>query len=367
MKETLIVKINGSETNEELNALLTKPSQILALGGTVAFPTETVYGLGANALSEDAVNSIYLAKGRPSDNPLIVHITNIETLSELVSEVKPYAKLLMSALWPGPITFIFPKRPEISSKVCGGLDTIAVRMPAHKIALELIRLSKKPIAAPSANLSGKPSPTSGRAVIEDLEGRVDCIIVGENSEVGLESTVLDVTGDIPVILRPGKVTRERIIELVGACEMDDAIKGDKIDESGIAKSPGMKYRHYAPDASVEVFIGISSNIVVTLYEKTKQLLEESSAKIGIMIFTEEALVLENMLKGQPQFSGRYEIINVGSIKNQTEYAGKLFENLRTFDALNCTHILARGVEEDGIGVAIMNRLKKASEGKVTRI
>lgn len=367
MKETLIVTINGSETNEELNKLLIKPSEILAAGGTVAFPTETVYGLGASALSEEAVNSIYMAKGRPSDNPLIVHIANVESLNLLVSEVKPYAKLLMAALWPGPITFIFSKKPEISSKVCGGLDTIAVRMPAHKVALELIRMSKKPIAAPSANLSGKPSPTSGRAVIDDMSGRVDCIIVGENSEVGLESTVLDVTGDIPMILRPGKVTRERIVELVGACEMDVAISGDKIDDSGVAKSPGMKYKHYAPEADMEVFVGSSSDIVRSLYEKTRNILDDPKTKVGIMTFLEEAMVIDNMLRGHDCLNGRYEWIDVGSSKEQTDYAGKLFENLRTFDALGCTHILARGVDEKGLGVAIMNRLKKASDGKVTRI
>ncbi|GAB6107614.1 L-threonylcarbamoyladenylate synthase [Fusibacter bizertensis] len=367
MKKTLIIKINGKESDSELNALLTEPSKIIANGGTVAFPTETVYGLGANALSDEAVNRIYIAKGRPSDNPLIVHIASIDALSELVSDIKPYVPTLMRALWPGPITFVFNKRPEVSSKVSGGLDTIAVRMPAHKIAIELIKLSKKPIAAPSANLSGKPSPTSGHAVIEDLDGRVDCIIVGEQSEVGLESTVLDVTGDTPVILRPGKITKEQIIELVGNCVMDEAIKGDKIDASGIAKSPGMKYKHYAPEADVEVFMGSSSNLVRSLYEKTKQILKMPGTKVGIMTFQEEALVINNMLKGQPDYNGRYEVIKVGSAKDQFEYAGMLFENLRIFDSMKCTHILARGVEENGIGVAIMNRLKKASDGKVTRI
>jgi len=365
-KNTLIISLE-SENDIELSRALSEPARILYENGTVAFPTETVYGLGANALDDKAVQQIYEAKGRPSDNPLIVHISDLKMLDQLVLEVRPYAKILMETFWPGPITFVFKKRPEISNKVSGGLSTIAIRMPSHKIALKLIELSGKPIAAPSANLSGKPSPTSSRFVVEDLKGRVDCIIEGGDCEVGLESTVLDVTGEVPVILRPGKVTVEQIIELVGSCELDPAIRGSRIDNSGVAKSPGMKYKHYAPDAEVLVFVGSPSDIVRLFFEQTILLIKKEGKRVGIMTFEEDAEVLSRLLATESEVQSEFEILTVGSSKDWQIYGKKLFENLRQFDVLGCDIILVRGVEEIGLGGAIMNRLKKASEGKVTRI
>ena len=365
-KNTLLISLSN-KTEEDLQTLLSEPARIIRENGTVAFPTETVYGLGANALEDIAVSRIYEAKGRPSDNPLIVHIANLAMLDSLVLEVKPYVNKLMEAFWPGPITFVFKKRPEISNKVSGGLPTIAIRMPNHKVALALIEMSGKPIAAPSANLSGKPSPTSSRFVIEDMDGRVDCIIDGGDSEVGLESTVLDVTGDIPVILRPGKITCEQVKLLVGACEIDPAIQGKRIDTSGVAKSPGMKYRHYAPEADVHVFIGSSTDIVRCFYEQSINWVEREQKRVGIMTFEEDAIVLKHLFDQELLSSGKIRILTVGSFKEWATYGQKLFENLRQFDALGCDIIFVRGVEEIGLGGAIMNRLKKASDGKVTRI
>lgn len=367
-KETLIVKLeHGDIRMDMLKKALEIPAKILRENGTVAFPTETVYGLGANALDNDAVAKIYEAKGRPSDNPLIVHISDTDMLDELALEVKPYARVLMEAFWPGPITFVFKKRPEISNRVSGGLDTIAVRLPGHEIARLLIALSGKPIAAPSANLSGRPSPTSSRYVIEDLYGRVDCIVDGGDTEVGLESTVLDVTGDVPVILRPGKVTQEEIVACIGACEIDKAIRGDVIDETTKAKSPGMKYRHYAPNADVLVFIGTTTEIVRTFYERALSIVREECLKVGIMTFSEDLAVLERLFAHHPEEASKIECVSVGSAKDLSGYGKVLFDTLRKFDELSCSVVLARGVEETGLGGAIMNRLKKASEGKVTRI
>ncbi|HAS74357.1 MAG TPA: threonylcarbamoyl-AMP synthase [Clostridiales bacterium UBA8960] len=368
-KNTLIVKIEKGHYDDEvaLVKLLERPARFLSENGTVAFPTETVYGLGANALDDHAISQIYEAKGRPSDNPLIVHIASVDMLEMLAEEVMPYARILMDALWPGPITFVFKKRPEISSKVSGGLDTIAVRMPSHRLALLLIELSGKPIAAPSANISGRPSPTSSRYVVEDLDGRVDCIVEGGDTEVGLESTVLDVTGPYPVVLRPGKITVEQIIDLVGRCEIDEAIIGDSIDDSGSAKSPGMKYKHYAPEADVRVYIGTTTDVIKTFYETALAIVVGQEKKVGIMTFVEDAEVLTKLFAHHPAEAEKIEILTVGSAKDWQEYGKVLFDRLRKFDERRCDQVMVRGVEEIGLGRAIMNRLKKASDGKVTRI
>lgn len=365
---TQIIRLNDESTaSDDLNDILKPAAALLAADKTVAFPTETVYGLGANALSESAIDGIYTAKGRPSDNPLIVHIASLEMLDVLVAEIKPYVYGLMDAFWPGPITFVFKKTAAVPMKVTGGLDTVAIRMPDHPVAQLLIALSGKPIAAPSANLSGKPSPTTAAHVIEDLNGRVDCIVAGGNTEVGLESTVLDVTGDVPVVLRPGKVTREEIAAIAGACEIDQAISGAKIDVSGAAKSPGMKYRHYAPDALVQVYIGTTSDVIRLFDTEARRLVDEGVSKVGILTFSEDLEVLSRLLGADARMTGRVEMIPAGSAKDLSGFGRILFEALREFDVRGCEIILIRGVEETGLGGAIMNRLKKASEGKVTRI
>ena len=365
---TKIISLSDENLTPEALAEILKPAAaLLAEDKTVAFPTETVYGLGANALSDDAIDQIYQAKGRPSDNPLIVHIASLDMLAMLAEEVKPYARDLMAAFWPGPITFVFKKTAAVPMKVTGGLSTVAVRMPDHAVAQTLIALSGKPIAAPSANLSGKPSPTTAAHVIEDLNGRVDCIVAGGNTVVGLESTVLDVTGDVPVILRPGKVTQEDIAAVVGLCDIDPAITGAVIDVSGAAKSPGMKYRHYAPAAHVQVYIGTTTDVIRTFDAEAHKLVEGGAEKVGILTFSEDLEVLTRLIKSDVLLSGRVEYISAGSANDLSVYGKVLFEALRDFDERGCDVILVRGVEEKGIGGAIMNRLKKASEGKVTRI
>ena len=363
MKQTTIVKL---DKDQQLEEVLNLPANILENNGTVIFPTETVYGLGANALDDSAVSQIYQAKGRPSDNPLIVHIANYEILDQLAVHIKPYAYELMRRFWPGPITFVLEKHPDISLKVTGGLNTVAVRMPAHEVALKLIELSGKPIAAPSANLSGKPSPTSAKYVIQDMMNRVDCIVDGGDCIVGLESTVLDVTGDEPIILRPGKVTADEIAQVTGSCKVDQAIKTDKIDESGQAKSPGMKYKHYAPDAEVHVIVGSTSSVIKALFEEAYKRVQNLQ-KVGILTFQEDIEVLKQLLKQDKHVEENTILLSAGSSKNWEEFARVLFDSLRGFDDEKCDVILVRGVSDSGIGHAIMNRLKKASDGKITRI
>lgn len=364
---THLISVHVHAPEEQLTTNLTPPAKCLREGGTVAFPTETVYGLGADATSISAVQKIYKAKGRPSDNPLIVHIASLDMLEEIAISISDLAHELMHALWPGPITFVLHKHPSISSQVTGGLETIAVRMPSHPIALKLIALSGRPIAAPSANLSGKPSPTQSKDVIDDLWGRVDWIVEGGDAEVGLESTVLDVTGSVPMILRPGKVTQEEIIKIAGACEIDPAIMGASIDTSGIAKSPGMKYRHYAPEAEVHVYIGSNTEIVKTFFDLTQKQLEMGVKKVGIMAFEEDVCVLNQLFRSANFNFDQIEVRACGPSGDLVMYGKNLFNLLRGFDALNCDVIFVRGVDEYGIGHAIMNRLKKAADGKVTRI
>lgn len=363
-KNTLIIKINPATMEEQL----IKPAKMLAAGKTVAFPTETVYGLGANALSESAVDAIYEAKGRPSDNPLIVHIASLEMLDELAEEIKPYAIKLMEAFWPGPITFVVRKKSHVPYKVTGGLETVGVRMPSHPVALALISLSGVPVAAPSANLSGKPSPTDVKYVLQDMSGRVDCIVDGGDSHVGLESTVLDVTGDVPVILRPGKITREMIVECIGACEVDPALN-NRSEHDLVPKSPGMKYRHYAPDAEVNVYSGDRMSVIKTFYNIIIEAIE-SGKHIGVMIFEEDALVLEKLLDADPvfrRFKDQVHLMREGSSKELDTFARNLFKDLRKLDELGADVILVHGVSENELGHAIMNRLEKASEGRVFKI
>lgn len=360
---TKIIELKGDD--QKLDEILFEPAKILREGGTVAFPTETVYGLGGNALSEISIDKIYLAKGRPSDNPLIVHISKLEQLDMLASEINGNAKILMDKFWPGPITFVLKKLEAVPLKTTGGLDTVAVRMPMHPVALKLIELAGVPVAAPSANISGRPSPTNSSHVIEDLYGRVDCIIKGESAAVGLESTVLDVTEECPVILRPGNITKEMIEEVVGCCKVDPGLKNKEL----APKSPGMKYRHYAPVASVEVYVGDTMSFIKRAEERILEL-ALSEAKVGIMAFDEDLLVIKNLIKGQLEDEVSNRLVfycSQGSSKDLTSFARLLFESLRECDANFCDVILIRGVDEDGIGHAIMNRLNKAASGKVMRI
>lgn len=359
--ETLIININEDLLEEQLRI----PAALLSKGENVAFPTETVYGLGGNAMDERAISGIYEAKGRPSDNPLIVHISDKSMLNQLAVDIQPYAYELMDAFWPGPLTVVLKKNPNVSNKVTGGLETVAVRMPSHPIALELIKLSGVPVAAPSANLSGKPSPTRADFVIEDLNGRVACIVAAGPCEVGLESTVVDVTGAFPVILRPGVITQEQISEVAGYCSVDPALM-DKT-ESTVPKSPGMKYKHYAPDAEVSVYTGDVVKIL-KLFETLTIDSVKQGKKVGLMLFDEDLLVFKELQKSWlDTWVDQVVICSEGSSKQLDTFAKNLFSDLRDMDSIGCDLILIHGVSEASIGQAIMNRLEKASEGRVYKI
>ncbi len=346
---------------------LSEAAELLKAGKTVAFPTETVYGLGAYALDETALSAIYEAKGRPSDNPLIVHIVEMAMLDDLIAEKKPYVDRLIEAFWPGPLTLVFKKKSNVPLKVTGGLDTVAIRMPAHPIAKALIETAGIPVAAPSANLSGKPSPTVGKYVVEDLMGRVDGIVDGGDVSYGLESTVLDVTGETPMILRPGKVTQKDIASVVGSCDVDPAIASNSASVA-VAKSPGMKYRHYAPEAQVTVFTG---DTVKVLAEIERRVIESVNAghTVGVMAFEQDWAFLSKLLERSLGDSERERVhfYNEGSAKAPEVFAQHLFKHLREADEDGCDELYVRGVSEEGIGSAIMNRLSKASEGRVFKI
>ncbi|MGD9567622.1 MAG: L-threonylcarbamoyladenylate synthase [Sedimentibacter sp.] len=330
--------------------IIKEAAQIINKGGIVVFPTETVYGIGADALNDEAVDKIFKAKGRPQDNPLIVHIAEFDDLYNLIETVPASAKMLGQKYWPGPLTMILYKKSILSDKITAGLNTAAIRLPVNKIALALIKESKKPIAAPSANLSGKPSPTDASHCIEDLMGKVDMIIDGGNTDIGLESTVVDMTSEIPMILRPGGVTREDIVSVLGECEYDPAII--KANEKIVPKSPGQKYRHYSPKARVILYKGQVENIARKInedYEKFK----EQGLKVGIL----------STAQTEGHYSGKLTIL-CGDRTKPLTISSNLFRNLRDFDHMGVDIILAEAVDEKELGKAIMNRLGKASSETV---
>ena len=319
---------------------------IIRDGGTVAFPTETVYGLGANALDEEAVKKIFIAKGRPQDNPLIVHVCS-KNISELVKEVPEVAQRMIDKFWPGPLTIILEKNDIIPNMTSANLNTVGIRMPSSEIALKLIELSKRPIAAPSANISGRPSPTEVERCIEDLNGKVDYIIGGESSDIGVESTIIDCTVNPPLVLRPGGITLEMLKEIDSNIEIDSALKS-KPTENFKPKAPGMKYRHYAPKAHLKIIKGKNEKTIEIINEILENYIEKGN---DVAILTTD----ENLNKFN---SGK--VISLGSENNLNEIAKNLFETLRKCDDLGVQHILCQGFEEKGVGLAIMNRLIKAA-------
>lgn len=340
---TKIVKVDPE--NIDYN-IIKEAADIINRGGIVVFPTETVYGIGADALNEEAVDKIFKAKGRPQDNPLIVHISEFDELYNLVLEVPEKAELLAKSFWPGPLTMILNKKDILSDKITAGLNTAAIRLPVNDIALSIIRESKKPIAAPSANTSGKPSPTEVSHVIEDLMGKVDMIIDGGSTYIGLESTVVDMTSSIPMILRPGGVTKEDIIGVLGECCYDPAII--KSDENTIPKSPGQKYRHYSPRAKVILYKGTIEKIAEKInldYKKYTAL----GHSVGIM----------STVQTEVYYKGKTTIC-IGSRTKPLTISSNLFKGLRDFDHMGVDIILSETVDEKGIGKAILNRLGKAA-------
>jgi L-threonylcarbamoyladenylate synthase len=330
---TKIIKLNPKNPSIED---IKKAADVIKKGGLVAFPTETVYGLGADALNPSAVKKIFLAKNRPVDNPLIVHISKKSDLGFL-GKVTPKAKALIKRFWPGPLTLVVEKKPIVPKETSGGLNTVAVRMPSNKIASLLIKYAGVPIAAPSANLAGKPSPTKAKHVIEDLNGKVDMIIDGGKTNIGLESTVLDLTSHPPTLLRAGKITVEQIERTIGKIEIHSSVLG-KRKKDLVAKSPGMKYRHYAPKAKL-ILVSEKSKIANLIKNYKKQ-----GLRVGVL-----------------SFKNSYDADFVKILSGDLKIAAKnLFSSLREFDYNKIDVIISESVDQKGIGLAIMSRLKKAA-------
>lgn len=346
--DTRIIKINKKEIDKNL---IKAGAKLIQDGKLVAFPTETVYGLGANGLDRQAVESIYKAKGRPSDNPLILHISSIDQIYPLVREVSQLAYEVIEKFWPGPLTLIFEKSHLLPDIITAGLDTVAIRMPNHPIAQELISEAGLPIAAPSANLSGKPSPTNAGHVIEDMMGKIPMIIDGGKTNIGLESTVLDLSGEGPLILRPGAITYEGLKDIIPNLSYDNHIN----NQNAAPKSPGQKYRHYAPEAEMILFTGQIEDIAEEINSRTRDLMNNNK-KVGIMATKETK---DRYNKGIVKV--------VGSRIHRETIASDLFRIIREFDKENVNIILAEGVEMDNIGRAIMNRMLKAAGGKVVNL
>lgn len=349
--DTIIRKLTASPDDEDIYQ---QAAQIIRRGGLVAFPTETVYGLGADGMSEDAARKIYAAKGRPTDNPLILHIADRKDLERITDKVTEDADKLMTCFWPGPLTLIFEKRKEVPYGITGGLETVAVRMPAHPAIRELIRRSGTAIAAPSANTSGRPSPTMAEHVWEDMAGKIDMLIDGGSVGIGLESTIVDMTVDPPMLLRPGYITvpmLKRVIEQlqIDPSLMEEAAPGVK------PKAPGMKYRHYAPKAELTIVEGELDKAA----EEIERLAEEKRRqgyRTGI-IATEETR----------KFYHGEDVRIIGTRQDEETIARHLFAVLREFDELGTQYIFSEAFSQQDLGQAIMNRLLKAAGHQIIRL
>ena len=319
-------------------------------GEIVIFPTETVYGIGANALDENAVGKIFIAKGRPSDNPLIVHIADRNKINEIAEDITEMEQILIDAFMPGPFTIILKRRPEVPDIVTAGLDTVAVRMPDNIIARGLIQFSGVPIAAPSANISGKPSGTSIEDIRAELEGKVSAIIDGGETEIGLESTVVKVVDEVPVILRPGKITPEDIEKVAGKVIIDSKVF-EKVVENEEVESPGMKYRHYAPETKC-ILINYENELDQVFY--LKQTMKEYNDDVVVIGFSEHK---EKLYLPEERF------IDLGNRNDLEKIAREMYSALRKADKIKAKVILIEGVSKQGIGIAIMNRLLRTCEYK----
>lgn len=341
--KTIIEKIDRYQMDDEV---LAKAGDILKQGGLVAFPTETVYGLGANALDENAAKKTYAAKGRPSDNPLIVHIADVEDLPIVARNISDKAKRLIERFWPGPLTLIFEKQYIVPFGTTGGLTTVAVRMPTDEIARAVIMAGGGYISAPSANTSGRPSPTSAEHVLEDFDGKIDMILDGGSVDIGLESSIVDMTVEPPMILRPGAITKEMLEEVIGEVAVDATLLAEDNEEA--PKAPGMKYRHYAPKAKLMIIEGPAQECVKAIrqiaYEQTRL-----GYKVGIIATAESE-----------EFYTTGVVKNIGNRSNENTIAKNLYRVLREFDQEDVDYIYSESFGGNGIGDAIMNRLNKAA-------
>lgn len=345
---TKVIKVSADTIwKEEEREKLKEAAEIIREGGLVAFPTETVYGLGANALNESAAKKIYEAKGRPSDNPLIAHISSLEDMLPLVSRVPEMGKKLADAFWPGPLTLVFPKSDKVPYGTTGGLDTVAIRMPSDVIASELIRLAGVPVAAPSANTSGRPSPTTAAHVLQDMNHRIDMIVDGGPVGIGVESTIVDVTEAIPILLRPGAVTMEMLTQTVGQVRVDPAILGP-ISTDVRPKAPGMKYRHYAPEADLTLVQGDAQKVAAEICRMAEERLRKGSRVAVICTDETKNLYASGIVK------------SVGSREKEETIAHNLYSVLRELDDIGVDYIYSESFSEHHLGQAIMNRLNKAA-------
>lgn len=383
----IVIEDRNHIKDEELK----EAAGILRSGGLVAFPTETVYGLGGNALDEDAARKIYAAKGRPSDNPLIAHVSCVEEVEPLVKEIPEAGRKLMEAFWPGPLTMIFPKSEKVPYGTTGGLDTVAIRMPDDPVANRLIALAGVPVAAPSANTSGRPSPTTADHVWQDMNGRIDMIIDGGPVGIGVESTIVDVSSAVPAVLRPGAITMEMLEEVLGEVSVDPAILGP-LSADVRPKAPGMKYKHYAPKADLTLVepgtgadresgaeqvtgaeqkngadrntgaaqeTGLEETQLQAMIRKVRELSREkieAGYKVGV-ICTDESR--DCYTDG--------EVRSIGARKSQPSVAHNLYALLREFDDLGVDYIFSESFPKDHLGQAIMNRLSKAAGYKIVKV
>ncbi len=348
---TGIIKINPDNfKGEELE----EACHILKDGGLVAFPTETVYGLGGDALNPLAASKIYSAKGRPSDNPLIVHIACIESLYD-IAEVTEDGLKLAKAFWPGPLTLVFKKKETVPPQTTGGLDTVAVRMPCHAVARELIKRSGVYIAAPSANLSGRPSPTQAKHVIEDLDGRIDIIIDGGSPDIGIESTIVDVSGSKAVILRPGYITKDMLKDVLCDVSTDPAIEGIVPQKDIVAKAPGMKYRHYAPKGQLLIVEGSPDRV---------------ARKINSLVSEKDTEGYKTAVIATDETKDKYKcniIKSIGTRKSENSIAASLYNILREMDYMEVQYIYSESFGAGILGGAVMNRMLKAAAGHIIQV
>ncbi|MDE7224728.1 MAG: threonylcarbamoyl-AMP synthase [Acetatifactor sp.] len=350
--DTKVIMIRGKDDcfGPEEEQALQEAGKVLRQGGLVAFPTETVYGLGGDALNPESSRKIYSAKGRPSDNPLIVHIARIEDLAPIVGQVTEEAMLLAQAFWPGPLTMVLPKSERVPYETTGGLQTVAVRMPSHPVARRLIICGGGYVAAPSANLSGRPSPTAARYVIEDMDGRVDLIIDGGEGDIGLESTIVDLTVSPPQILRPGYITQDMLAAVLGQVNVDRTIL--EADSGQAPRAPGMKYRHYAPKGELTIISGPAGQVTDYINSHAAEDSKQGH-KVGV-IGTDEALA-----------HYRADVVcSLGSRQDEDSIARHLYSILREFDDAQVTRIYSECFKTTGLGQAIMNRLLKAAGHKL---
>ncbi len=350
MMDTKIIRMDEENIDRKAIELA---GNIIKSGGLVAFPTETVYGLGGDALNSSSSKKIYAAKGRPSDNPLIIHIVEMSALSAIVKKIPKAAYYLAEKYWPGPLTMIFEKADCVPLETTGGLDTVAVRMPSNQIAREFIREAGGYIAAPSANRSGRPSPTLAKYVIEDLSGRIDMILDGGQADIGLESTIIDLTGSSPVILRPGYITEEMLRQVIGEVEADQTIWEEHSKKA--PKAPGMKYKHYAPRGNLIIVEGEAGQVSAYINDKLSAFHKEGK-RTGVIATDETAA---GYVADSVKSAGK---------RGQEEQAAKcLFRILREFDDEGIEIIYAEGFEQKGVGQAVMNRLLKAAGRQVVRL